>query len=261
MYNIYKKKGGENMRKKGFTLIELLVVVAIIAILAAMLLPALSRARERARQATCMNNLKQLSLAILMYVQDNDDFFPDNCLTRAGWGGPPGPEAGPNAFYPTWSHRLWRDGYVKGIQVFKCPSYREKTGVPGEWLNGKYVGPRDYAMNAYLNTWGFRRKWKHSLLKYPSRTIMIVEGYREDITDRYSSGAYAGPQSDPGVRYATFGSHNALHQRVFWPQYSKGGNNWAFCDGHVEYIADKALPVVSNNPTYGKWYNEAWLGN
>ena len=62
--------------RKGFTLIELLVVIAIIAILAAILFPVFARAREKARQASCQSNLKQLTLAMLMYVQDYDEKFP-----------------------------------------------------------------------------------------------------------------------------------------------------------------------------------------
>lgn len=64
------------MRRHGFTLIELLVVIAIIAILAAILFPVFAKAREKARQSSCLSNLKQINVAILSYVQDFDEMFP-----------------------------------------------------------------------------------------------------------------------------------------------------------------------------------------
>ncbi|MCM8788585.1 MAG: DUF1559 domain-containing protein [Candidatus Omnitrophica bacterium] len=73
------------MKRKGFTLIELLVVVAIIAILGAMLLPALSKAREKARQAVCMNNLKQLLLIWRLYIDDYNGYLPV-CNPYTTWG-------------------------------------------------------------------------------------------------------------------------------------------------------------------------------
>ena len=76
------------MKRKGFTLIELLVVIAIIAILAAILFPVFAKAREKARQATCQSNLKQLGLAFFQYVQDYDGVLPPlrNMLTNDSWG-------------------------------------------------------------------------------------------------------------------------------------------------------------------------------
>ena len=112
--------------KKQFTLIELLVVIAIIAILAAMLLPALSAARERARSANCISNLKQCALAMYMYGDANRDWYAFGQR---------------NAYYYT-AHTLMADGYVPGVKngsdyrvkgtCFSCPSLESTADVTGE---------------------------------------------------------------------------------------------------------------------------------
>ena len=71
------------MKHKGFTLIELLVVIAIIAILAAILFPVFAKAREKARQISCLSNLKQLGLGFIQYIQDNDSTFPASTASNS----------------------------------------------------------------------------------------------------------------------------------------------------------------------------------
>ena len=94
--------GSNVTAKRGFTLIELLVVIAIIAILAAILFPVFARAREKARQATCQSNLKQLGLGVLQYMQDYDDIYPNG------------------SFAGTYIYMVIQP-YEKNIQVQYCP--------------------------------------------------------------------------------------------------------------------------------------------
>ncbi|BDI29771.1 hypothetical protein CCAX7_18220 [Capsulimonas corticalis] len=98
---------------RGFTLIELLVVIAVIAILAAILFPAFAQAREKGRQTACASNEKQLSLAVLMYAQDNDETLPPTAIVDGGGN------------TVLWPDEL--ESYVKNRQVRFCPSDGQET--------------------------------------------------------------------------------------------------------------------------------------
>ena len=108
--------------RRGFTLIELLVVIAIIAILAAILFPVFARARENARRASCMSNLKQIGTAVQMYTQDYDEKFP--LIAQSCCSGPYGDQKLPDGrrMRGYWVWELAFYPYIKSTQAFVCPS-------------------------------------------------------------------------------------------------------------------------------------------
>jgi prepilin-type N-terminal cleavage/methylation domain-containing protein/prepilin-type processing-associated H-X9-DG protein len=185
------------MTRRGFTLIELLVVIAIIAILAAILFPVFARAREKARQASCQSNEKQMALAYLMYAQDYDEITPQHRCNK--WPENAG-AASPGACY---FQAL--EPYTKNTQIFRCPSQ-----MNAQRTTCVTFGPKDYGIN--LNIPG------RPLAKFArvSECIMIAET-QCDIG--YSQSALACSGSTPCDRFTV--PHNEA-------------GNIAFMDGHVK---------------------------
>jgi prepilin-type N-terminal cleavage/methylation domain-containing protein len=111
--------------RRGFTLIELLVVIAIIAILAAILFPVFAQARDKARQSSCLSNMKQLGTAVYTYLQDWDESFPMDRYCKnpnVNCAGPNGEITGQEGSPWNWKRSLWATGTLKTTKVYECPS-------------------------------------------------------------------------------------------------------------------------------------------
>ncbi len=220
--------------RKGFTLIELLVVIAIIAILAAILFPVFARAREKARQSSCLSNMKQLTLGMLMYAQDYDERLP---MCRY----PDTP------FYPspvdgvlcTFSWVQVTYPYVKNAQVLECPSdnYARPVYTNGSTTNmSKYSYARNYG---YFNGDKKRVMDAHKLAEFaePAGTIMLGEA--KDCNR-------CGPRIANWPAGGGSVSVDELMGSYIYPRHN-GGMNFSFHDGHAKWSKYGGTPA--------RWYS------
>ena len=232
---------GLHRRNGFFTLIELLVVIAIIAILAAMLLPALNKARELAKRSSCMSNLKQVSATMLMYTNDFD-YFPQPYVTGAE-----AERRKPAGAFPwwgeyIWNHFLYNTGYIteKGLKkIVNCPSSgqfkksNQDTNVRAYSMNsGATVGlPSDqqYKGIVYYNGSNWMPR-KLSYIKSSSSTYMLIEDLGVNST-RIIGNYWEGS--------STAKTYNKSIQPLYYPaNVSPHGDvrNFSFVDGHATYI-------------------------
>jgi prepilin-type N-terminal cleavage/methylation domain-containing protein/prepilin-type processing-associated H-X9-DG protein len=253
------------IRPRGFTLIELLVVIAIIAILAAILFPVFAQAREKARQATCLSNCKQIGLASNMYVQDYDETFPAHNWPAAGAGGvhklPDGRTFVGHVGWPLLFHP-----YIKNLGVFICPSdenprrnYADNgTANPHTNTWGKPI-PMSYGENAdiYLRT----APLSLAAINFPADTYWIADIHGSHPVGFHASetGGMFGPNLFNRVRFSkecagminTGGNIGlpANHPSPGSCARHNEGNIIVFADGHAKWERFSQMQAQKTNPT------------
>jgi prepilin-type N-terminal cleavage/methylation domain-containing protein/prepilin-type processing-associated H-X9-DG protein len=192
------------MSRRGFTLIELLVVIAIIAILASILFPVFSRAREKGRSASCLSNLRQFGTALQMYVSDNDECVPphndnDGATNQPDWR------------YDTILYRLMP--YIRNGQLYKCPSDPQFVQPPGA---GRWWS---YGWNTLCGNLGT----PDAAFEDAANTIVFFDGEEADM----------GVEDDGDLPCDDQNSLKCYRRH-------NGGANYTFYDGHAKFFTARS---------------------
>ena len=213
-------------RSPGFTLVELLVVIAIIAVLAALLLPALGRARESGRRGACIQNLRQFSLALTLYAGDNQDVLP--------------PPLQPSAHWPDQLRRNYT-----ALRLLICPSDTPSVNaLVSPKLPSADAAPRSYLINAFADCYAALAgqtnnsslwttsladlRMKHSALVHPAETVVF--GEKTSGSTAYEANIFA----QPSGAYLTDLAENRHSNPSQAPK--GGGANFVMADGRVQYL-------------------------
>jgi len=221
-----------------FTLIELLVVIAIIAILAAMLLPVLSRAKEAGRRIACLNNIRQVGLASLMYVNDNQGAFPPRSETNS------------------WPNQLY-DNYGKNVKVLLCPTDIATFSSPAtvgslSSNNVADASPRSYIINGWNDYFAGRfgtTDWstlepdmfsantglRENAVMHPSSTVVLGEK-QHTAGDFYMDLLENNGNDFTGILEQGRHDNNGHTSNLARGVGSTGGSNYVMADGSARFI-------------------------
>ena len=213
------------MKRNAFTLVELLISIAIIAVLAALIFPVFASARQKAKHRVCQSNQKQIGMALLLYVEDYDEVFPER----------QDPE-----LLRSW--RVMIQPYIKSGAVFRCPSNSNNnlpTSLNPETINDPQELKASYAINTNdANRVGglcnnSHIDVTHSSVQVPSQMIGFAEStaYYSDMNVTVRPGAFT-TENDTGWNGHLFSGHNGMSS--FW-----------FIDGHVKALK----PLSTLNPS------------